>query len=150
MRSRMIRPLATALALFVAGLVGNPLAPAPANAVPAGPLGQVQQDLAKVIDALCGGNVDTCQAGGAGVTGLERVQANSPFNFVATKQIQADCPPGKKVVGGGYLFFFGGPTVPIRTNAPTLDLGSWLVSGTNFDGSDWSVSAIAICAAAAD
>ena len=147
MRSRMIRPLATVLALFVASLVGNPLSPAPANAVPAGPLGQVQEDLAKVINALCGGSADTCQAG---VTGLQRVQANSPFNFVAPKQVQADCPPGKKVVGGGYLFFFGGPTVPIRTNAPTLSLGSWLVSGTNFDGSDWGVSAIAICADAAD
>jgi hypothetical protein len=150
MRSRMIRPLATALALLVAGFVGNPLSPAPANAAaPGGPLGQVREDLDKVINALCGGNVDTCQAG-AGVTGLQRVQADSPFNFVATKQVDADCPTGKKVVGGGYLFFFGGPTVPIRTNAPTLDLGSWRVSGTNLDGSDWSVSAIAICADAAD
>jgi len=80
------------------------------------------------------------------VTGLERVQANSPFNFAATKTVQADCPVGKKVVGGGYTFFFGGPTVPIRINLPTLDLGSWVVSGTNFDGMNWSVSAIAICA----
>lgn len=79
-----------------------------------------------------------------------RIQADSPFDFVATKQIQADCPPGKKVVGGGYTFFLGGPTVPIRTNLPTLDLGAWLVSGTNFENTDWSVSAIAICADAVD
>ncbi len=83
------------------------------------------------------------------VTGLERVQADSPSDSVATKTVQADCPDGKKVVGGGYLFFFGGPTVPIRINVPTLDLRSWLVSATNLDGSDWSVSAIAICADAA-
>lgn len=82
----------------------------------------------------------------AEVTGLKRVQADSPFDFVATKEVQADCPVGKQVVGGGYLFFFGGLTVPIRINAPTLNLGSWFVSGTNFDGTDWSVSAIAICA----
>jgi hypothetical protein len=84
--------------------------------------------------------------GPAGPLGLERVQANTPFDFVATKTAQADCPEGKKVVGGGYLFFFGGPTVPIRDNAPTLDLKSWIVSGTNFGGDNWSVSAIAICA----
>ncbi len=80
------------------------------------------------------------------VTGLERVQANSPFDTVATKTVQADCPVGKKVVGGGYTFFFGGPTVPIRINIPTLDLGSWLVSTTNLNNTAWSVSAIAICA----
>jgi hypothetical protein len=75
-----------------------------------------------------------------------RIQEDSPFDFVATKEVRAECPAGKKVLGGGYLFFFGGPTVPIRDNAPTLDLTSWLVSGTNFEGTDWSVSAIAICA----
>jgi hypothetical protein len=84
--------------------------------------------------------------GPAGISGLERVQENSPFDAVATKQVRAYCPTGKKVVGGGYLFFFGGPTVPIRTNAPTLDLDSWLVSGTNFENTPWSVTAIAICA----
>ncbi len=84
------------------------------------------------------------------VTGLVRVQADAPFDYVATKTAQADCPDGKKVVGGGYLFFFGGPTVPIRINVPTLDLRSWVVSATNYDGTDWSVSAIAICADAAD
>ena len=87
---------------------------------------------------------------GCAVSGLERVQANSPFDSVATKEVDAVCPEGKKVVGGGYLFFFGGPTVPIRTNAPTLDLSSWKVSGTNFENTDWSVSAIAICANAAE
>jgi hypothetical protein len=84
--------------------------------------------------------------GPAGPLGLERVQANTPLDSVATKTAQADCPAGKKVIGGGFLFFFGGPTVPIRLNAPTLDLQSWRVSGTNFGGDDWSVSAVAICA----
>jgi hypothetical protein len=84
--------------------------------------------------------------GPPGLSGLERVQENSPFDFVATKQVIALCPAGKMVVGGGYLFFFGGPTVPIRTNVPVLDLNAWLVSGTNFGGEDWGVSAIAICA----
>jgi hypothetical protein len=86
---------------------------------------------------------------GAGLTGLVRVQENSPFDFVATKEAHAICPAGKKIVGGGYTFFFGGPTVPIRDNLPSLDLGQWIVSGTNLGGEDWSVSAIAICADAA-
>jgi len=86
--------------------------------------------------------------GPAGPQGLERVQEDSDFDFVATKQVVAECPAGKKVVGGGYLFFFGGPTVPIRDNAPTLDLTGWLVSGTNSEDTDWSVSAVAICAEA--
>lgn len=83
---------------------------------------------------------------GPGISGLERVQENSAFDSVATKEVWATCPSGKKVIGGGYLFFYGGPTVPIRTNAPTLDLNSWIVSGTNFENTEWSVSAIAICA----
>ena len=85
-----------------------------------------------------------------GATGLERIQANSPSDTIATKQIDAECPVGKKVVGGGYLFFFGGPTVPIRTNAPLLDLSAWRVTGTNTEGTAWSVSAVAICADVAE
>jgi hypothetical protein len=49
-------------------------------------------------------------------------------------------------VGGGYIYFFGGPTVPLRENLPSLDLTAWFVGGTNFDNTQWSVSAIAICA----
>ena len=83
---------------------------------------------------------------GCPISGLVRVQENSPKNSVATKQVDAICPSGKKVIGGGYLFFYGGPTVPIRTNAPLLDLSGWRVSGTNTKNTEWSVSAIAICA----
>lgn len=68
------------------------------------------------------------------------------MDSVATKQVDAICPSGKKVIGGGYLFFYGGPTVPIRTNAPLLDLSAWRVSGTNYKNTEWSVSALAICA----
>jgi len=77
---------------------------------------------------------------------MVRVQENSPKNTIATKEVKAMCPEGKKVTGGGYLFFYGGPTVPIRTNAPLLDLSGWLVSGTNMKNTEWSVSAIAVCA----
>jgi len=83
---------------------------------------------------------------GCATDGLVRVQENSPLDTVATKQVDAICPDEKKVVGGGYLFFFGGPTVPIRTNSPLLDLSGWRVSATNRENTEWSVSAVAICA----
>jgi len=50
------------------------------------------------------------------------------------------------VVGGGYLHFYGGPTITPRINAPTISLTQWHVSGTNTDNTPWSISAIAICA----
>lgn len=86
-----------------------------------------------------------------GATGLQRIQADFPPNngqlsTIATQEVRAACPSGKKVVGGGYLFFFGGPTVPIRTNAPTLTLDAWVASGTNPANTPWRLSAIAICA----
>lgn len=88
---------------------------------------------------------------GGGLTGLERIQADFPPNdgllsTISSQEVHAVCPSGKKVVGGGYLFFYGGPTVPIRDNAPTLDLGSWVVFGTNEANTPWRLSAIAICA----
>jgi hypothetical protein len=71
---------------------------------------------------------------------------NAPFDTTATKEVQADCPAGKRVLGGGYTYFFGGPTVPLDSNLPLLDLNSWYVGGTNYANTQWSVSAIAICA----
>ena len=64
----------------------------------------------------------------------------------ATKQVFAPCPAGTQILGGGYTFFFGGPTVPIRTNLPSVDFDGWYVGGTNEENTPWSVSAIAICA----
>jgi collagen triple helix repeat protein len=84
--------------------------------------------------------------GPAGVSGLVRVQANSPFDSVATKELFAQCPPGKQVLGGGYLFFFGGPTVLLRDSTPGINLDGWYVSGTNDANTPWSVSAVAMCA----
>jgi hypothetical protein len=97
------------------------------------------------------GGVWVCADFPAGLTGLERVQADFPANSgtlstIATQEVFADCPDGKKVVGGGYTFFYGGPTVPIRDNFPTLDLSSWLVAATNPASTPWRLSAVAVCA----
>jgi hypothetical protein len=112
------------------------------------------QNAKKLTDLTCtegqtvafDGSEWVCADFPSGVTGLQRIQVNSPLNTVATKQIDAVCPVGKKVVGGGHLFFFGGPTVPIRSSAPLLGLIGWRVTGTNTENTPWSVSAVAICA----
>ena len=87
-------------------------------------------------------------AGSSGLTGLVRVQVDSAFDDMATKEVFAQCPAGTRVLGGGYTFFNGGPTVLLRENLPSIDLDGWLVSGTNDVGDAWSVSAIAVCASA--
>jgi hypothetical protein len=97
------------------------------------------------------GGVWVCADFPAGLTGLERVQADFEANSgilstIATQEVFADCPDGKKVVGGGYLHFYGGPTGVIRNNAPTIDSDGWIVDGTNFDGNPWRLSAVAMCA----
>lgn len=83
-----------------------------------------------------------------GITGLVRVQATTaPENdFIATKEIDAVCPSGKKALGGGYGYLFGGETVTPRFNGPLLDLSAWRVSGTNTESTDWRLTAFAICA----
>jgi hypothetical protein len=91
------------------------------------------------------------------LTGLVRVQADyfppSPFTLdddnlssIATQEVFAECPAGTKVVGGGYIHFYGGSTGVIRDNIPTGTSNGWLVAGTNFDGNPWRLSAVAMCA----
>ena len=86
------------------------------------------------------------QGPAGGLKGLVRVQEDSPFDIVATKEVWAHCPAGKQVVGGGYTFFYGGPTVVMRDNVPSIDLDAWIVGGTNTQNTAWSVSAVAMCA----
>ncbi|HET6564363.1 MAG TPA: hypothetical protein VFG52_03025 [Xanthomonadales bacterium] len=85
------------------------------------------------------------------ISGLERVQVDFPANdgslsTTATQEVFAACPTGKKVVGGGYLHFYGGSTGVIRNSAPTINSDGWIVDGTNFDGTSWRLSAVAMCA----
>jgi hypothetical protein len=84
--------------------------------------------------------------GTSGLSGVVRIQVDSAFDDVATKEVFAACPIGTRVLGGGYFFAFGGPTVPMRENLPSLDLDGWFVGGTNEANTPWSVSAVAVCA----
>jgi hypothetical protein len=96
---------------------------------------------------------------GAGLTGLVRIQADFPLpdtllespnedlSPTSTQQVIAYCPEGKRVVGGGYLHFYGGPTGVIRDSIPTVPpFEGWLVAGQNDLSTPWRLSAVAMCA----
>ena len=82
-----------------------------------------------------------------GVAGLVRVEASSAEgDSSAGKQVDAFCPPSKKVLGGGYAFTGGGAPA-LTQNGPLPDLSGWRVTGiTILPFQTWRLTAFAICA----
>jgi hypothetical protein len=94
------------------------------------------------------------------------VQASSAANSADIKSVRADCPTGKKVFGGGYTIngsTINGNPAAINNLVPTASLfitnaggdfnsGAYLVEVREIvtNGSDWSVTAQAICAVASN
>ena len=83
-------------------------------------------------------------AGSPGVSGWEIVtnrRGDVPYNGYAT--VTADCPAGKKVVGGG----FGVGSAEVVESAPSINGTSWVAEarGTNLFSDGW-ISALAVCA----
>ena len=84
----------------------------------------------------------------------ERVEATSELDSTSSKDALAECPPGKRALGGGAEIFGGqGPGFPntqtqvaIREIVPFSTAVSVLATevggGTS---SDWSVTAYAVC-----
>jgi hypothetical protein len=82
---------------------------------------------------------------------LQRVEASSSLDSTTPKEATATCPAAKLVVGSGADIFFG--QIPTGTQTVVRDI---VPSATNVTvqaaeiaggtGSDWSVSAYAICA----
>jgi len=87
--------------------------------------------------------------GPAGISGLEVVQANSGPQAAARIDVYAECPAGKKVIGGGYSTAGNNANINIFTNAPNGSF-MWVVSAAPNDyptiRENWSVQAFAICA----
>ena len=94
-------------------------------------------------------------AGPSGVSGLQVVLAvsgtGSPPN---PPSAIAQCPQGKKVIGGGAkaigdLIVF---QIGLRNSAPTPDGTGWFAQGAEFEptNDDWFIEAYAICANVAD
>jgi hypothetical protein len=88
--------------------------------------------------------------GPPGVSGLEVVSQSSGSNTDDAKLIWAQCPTGKKVIGGGARV--SGPAEPfvaITRSAPT-DTRQWEAEAHEHDkvSLEWTLTAIAICAIA--
>jgi hypothetical protein len=87
------------------------------------------------------------------VAGLERVVGTSPTDSVE-KSIRPACPAGKRLVGNGAEIIGGGGQVTLEEDLPIgIPPTSAQAKGqedANGTASDWSVRAIAICAAASE
>src|SRR5215212_8040191 len=87
--------------------------------------------------------------GPAGISGLETVRVFDGNRTTAILNVTADCPSGKKVLGGGYSTSGDNLNIVIAANAPLGD-SQWSVTAVTPDypnaRSGWSVYAFAICA----
>jgi hypothetical protein len=57
--------------------------------------------------------------GAPGLSGYQRVEVILASDSTTSKNLTADCPPGKLVLGGGATIFGGGGNAYIVTSAPT-------------------------------
>jgi hypothetical protein len=91
------------------------------------------------------------------VSGYEIVTADSTTSSYFPRAAEANCPPGKTLIGGGGKAFSsanGGewnvPSVALTQSAPEqLPYQAWLVYANEMNpiDTDWTVRAYAICAA---
>jgi hypothetical protein len=87
--------------------------------------------------------------GSPGISGLEEVNDFSDFNSTDAKGVTANCPAGKKVVGGGAFVNASGGPVALRTSVPVSgSLDGWAVTAYEpvAHGGNWNVNARALCA----
>jgi hypothetical protein len=91
--------------------------------------------------------------GPAGISGLEVVTAHSGFQTVALIEVQADCPAGKQVLGGGFSVLGAPGKVIVRSSVPfnLNNLSGWIASVITRDypnplQEEWAVLVLAICA----
>jgi hypothetical protein len=88
--------------------------------------------------------------GPPGLSGLELVSQSTPSNTQNEKLITAECPLGKKVIGGGVR---ASGTAPVETflavtRSDPVDTRTWEAEGHEHSatGSDWALTAFALCA----
>ena len=106
------------------------------------------------VDKLNADKLDGKNASQIGVNGYERIRDQSAFDSTAHKVAIADCPAGKRIIGGGAQIF---PSLldSSRDSAPIVIRGSypgtgeyWVAIADEISGYgySWWVSATAICA----
>ena len=86
--------------------------------------------------------------GAPGMSGYERVVVQASSYNDDFQGLEAECSPGKKVLGGGLSSDVAGQDedFELRYSRPNNDLDGWYV-GAHFEGDGrWWISAWAICA----
>ncbi len=88
--------------------------------------------------------------GPPGVSGLEQVSKSTASNSDNAKFITAQCPTGKKVVGGGVRVSGPGEQSVAVTRSDPSDSRTWEAEAHEHFSttSDWSLTAYALCALA--
>ena len=88
--------------------------------------------------------------GAPGLAGLEIVSSTSPASSNPGRMVQASCPAGKVVVGGGGRVAFGESDVALDESFP-VDANTWRVLAyeLNATAAVWTLTAHAVCASAA-
>lgn len=110
----------------------------------------------EVVSNLNADRLDSKDATGLGVNGLERVETESAENSSSPKQVTASCPSGKVLVGTGFDIFGGkSGDAPNAQTDVVMDFvipGSSSVTVAAYEevgtADAWRVKAIAICATA--
>jgi len=90
----------------------------------------------------------------AGVSDLQRVDMSTHNNSDSPKTTVANCPAGKKVVGGGAQIFIGEPGVKvgpiaIKKSWPDKEMTHWAATAEEVSPTElkWFLTAYALCAA---
>jgi hypothetical protein len=97
-----------------------------------------------------GATGETGSQGPPGISGYETVSEATEFNEDDRKHVTANCPDGKKVIGGGAILVSFSPEqtgIFITDSAPFAETG-WFVEAREFFGvgDPWGLQAEAICA----
>ena len=116
---------------------------------PAGPAGPSGATGAQGPQGPAGPTGPGGPAGSPGASGYEVVVNEVTFAGNTAGSVQADCPPGKRVLGGGHYVdaLFGSNEFTVMTNAPNTAGTSWVVVySNNTQWGDLSGEVRAICA----
>jgi hypothetical protein len=87
-------------------------------------------------------------ASAAVITGVVKVELESPDNAATAKSVRVECPDGKKVINAAGYITGGNGQVAMDDIFPDEDLEAVTVTGKETDAyaSNWRVKAVATCA----
>lgn len=115
--------------------------------LPSGAPGPPGQDGAK------GDKGDKGDPGPPGLAGIQQVTATSPTNTTNPKSVQALCPAGKRVLGGGHALSNAAKSAgTIAESAPMTTVAGWEARAQWPSGvfpQNWTLVSYAVCATVA-